>query len=62
LALVLIQQGNYAAAVATLEAALKTDPTHPILLSTLAFAHTRQGSTRDAELVCRELESVARKR
>jgi TolB-like protein/Tfp pilus assembly protein PilF len=62
LALVLIQQGDCAAAVATLEAALKTDPTHPILLSTLAFAHTRQGRTRDAELICRELERVSRKR
>lgn len=62
LALVLIQQGDHAAAVATLEAALITDPTHPILLSTLAFAHTRQGRTRNEELICRELEGVARKR
>src|SRR5581483_3436097 len=62
LALVLIQQGNYAGAVATLEAALKTDPTHPILLSTLAFTHSRRGRKREAEVICHKLESVGRKR
>jgi TolB-like protein/Flp pilus assembly protein TadD len=62
LSLVLIQQSNYLGAIATLEAALKTDPTHPILLSTLAFARTRQGRKHQAELICRELASVARKR
>ena len=62
LALILIQQGDYATAVATLEAALITDPTHPILLSTLAFAHTRQGNKRESELICQKLEIVGRKR
>jgi TolB-like protein/Flp pilus assembly protein TadD len=62
LALVQIQQGKCREAIAVLEAALKTDPTHPILLSALAFAQTRQGRKREAELISRELTSVARKR
>jgi TolB-like protein/Flp pilus assembly protein TadD len=62
LALVLIQQRKHAAAVSTLETALRNDSTHPILLATLAFAHSRQGSREAADITARELERVSHKR
>ncbi|HWC15913.1 MAG TPA: winged helix-turn-helix domain-containing protein [Terriglobales bacterium] len=62
LALVLIQQRKYAEAIATLEGALRIDSTHPILLASLAFAHSRQGNHHAAEVVAYQLRLVSRKR